>query len=1025
MAGKINVPITTAIQGIANAQRQLGQLSKGIQTVGRTAGLAAIGFAAFTTGLKAADFAVNAIAGARDLERNMLGLKTVFDDVTPQMVEFSRKAEAVGLSLNEASKASVFIGSVLKQSGFSIQETADLTERLVRLGTDLSLTYGYDVQEALMGMTALFRGEYDPIEKFGVAMKQSEINSELAARGLNNLEGAQRRFAEQQIRVELLFQRSQDAQGAFERGAGTLAVEQLRLQAMFNNLRDTVANNLLPAMGLLTQSFREALEGVEPKIKESFEALEPVLYDLGNVLIPALANGLALVVDGFNAFLRAIRPLFDPTSQLGGAIAGLVFQLDSLFTTLSNTAPTADQTRGFQFLVNVVSDLVGLLGRVIYWIDVLATKKRIWEEFFAAIFQGDWDTLFQDWDAYTNTQIKNIDLTKEQKIAQYEYNYQLQQTELLVRNAARANLEATAIADRAERNRFNNIKAQIKEIETGGGGGGGGTGGGAKAAKNYVKEFTDKLAEEIKKQTVREQLKLEGASEGLIDSILGSEGWESVWKQIGAGKLVLKDLQDQFYKTAAGAAELKKAAADLKAWEDAVKAIDDQLTKDLQDIADKAAEVKRSFADLLNGFVVLPTIQRTIGEFEQQVTSHLESIEASLRSAFDNKDIFEAGYKELQAFARKELEALRKIGQQRDELAERFNLADGLIKNYREAFTAALNLTTLFGQLKDETETRTVTSVSRALMRLGGSMREFEVTISSTYEETIGGIQSKSQGVLEGFRAMAQKAREFADNLRKLRELGLDSQLFNQLVEAGVEAGGETAKALVEGGKTTIDELNDLFKEIDAVGGNLGQEMAAELYSTGIDMANGLLEGIRSKQAELENQARNMAQAFNDAFQASLKVEVGIAQKAAEDAARAAADAAKAELGPKPVLPVISEDPAMKQIQSLIDGANRYIKNITDPLKATGASQKLNIYESLKADLQAGVPLNLSGIQSGLSRDELIARAKAAGGTVNNYYTVQVTSDSRTSGAKAGEAVVESLQKFGQLNGNFTVGVAG
>jgi hypothetical protein len=34
------------------------------------------------------------------------------------------------------------------------------------------LTFGYDVQEALLAITALFRGEYDPIEKFGVAMKQ-------------------------------------------------------------------------------------------------------------------------------------------------------------------------------------------------------------------------------------------------------------------------------------------------------------------------------------------------------------------------------------------------------------------------------------------------------------------------------------------------------------------------------------------------------------------------------------------------------------------------------------------------------------------------------------------------------------------------------------------------------------------------------------------------------------------------------------------------------------------------------------
>ena len=154
MAGKINVPVSVAVQGVANTAKQFQILGGSIGRLGKTAGIAGLAFGAFAGAVKAADFASNAIAGARDLERNMLGLKSVFQEVTPQMERFALNAQNVGLSLNDASKASIFIGSVLKQSGFSIQDTADLTERLVKLGTDLSLTYGYDVQEALMGMTA-------------------------------------------------------------------------------------------------------------------------------------------------------------------------------------------------------------------------------------------------------------------------------------------------------------------------------------------------------------------------------------------------------------------------------------------------------------------------------------------------------------------------------------------------------------------------------------------------------------------------------------------------------------------------------------------------------------------------------------------------------------------------------------------------------------------------------------------------------------------------------------------------------
>lgn len=1022
MAGKINVPITTAIQGIANVQRQLSSLSKGITSIGRTAGVAAIGFATFAAGVKGADFAVQAIAGARDLERNILGLKTVFEEVTPQMRLFTRNAEEVGLSLNEASKSSVFIGSVLKQSGFSIEETADLTERLVRLGTDLSLTYGYDVQEALLGMTALFRGEYDPIEKFGVAMKQSEINSELAARGLNHLEGAARRFAEQQIRVELLFQRSADAQGAFERGAGSLAVEQLRLQATFNNLRDTVASGLLPIMGELTQSFREGLDIAEPKIIEAFDALEPVLVNLNTTLVPVLIDFGIQVVEIFTQIIDLVGKILDPTTRVGESVAALFIQIESLFTTITgNQVSIEDVFNGIAEVIRFVADTI---QSVIYLVENLVISFQVVGEQIGLILKGDWAGLLsKNWREYRDGLVRAKDAANEQALATRILNQELANQEFYLKkgNQAWANswiargewAKAQGKVPKAE-----DIVPDSNDFSTEGG----------KAAKNYVNEFIKKLKEDVQKQTAREQLGLRGASEGLIDAILGSEGWMKIWQQIKSGKIALKDLQDQFYATAAGAKELKdaadKAAKELEEYNEKVAKINEKLAEDLKAIAEKAAEAKTGFKDLLDAFKILPTIEREIGKFEGQVTEYLDSIMQSLKAAFDNKDILEAGYKELQAYARKELEQLAIIGRQRDELAERFDLAEGLIKNYKSAFTAALSLTQLFGQLKDETETRTVTSVSRALMRLGGSMREFEVTISSTYEETIGGIQSKSQGVLEGFRQMAQKAREFADNLRKLRELGLDSQLFNQLVEAGVEAGGETAKALVEGGQGTINELNGLFKEIDTLGGALGQEVAVTLYGTGVDLANGLLEGIRSKQKELEDQAIKMAKSFNDAFRTELNLKIDVAANAAADAARQSAADAIAALGPAPVVPKVVDEAALNQINSLIAGANRYIKNVTDPLKATGAGQKLNIYESLRADILAGTQVNLSGVRSGLSTAELAA-ATGKQTVVNNTYNVYTSSDSRVSGAKAGEAVVESLQKFGQLNGNFTVGVAG
>jgi hypothetical protein len=236
----LNIVSTFKSDGLKKATAELGAFQTGLKPFSTLLGKAAKGIAAIGVTAKTIQFTRNSIESARDLERNLFGIDKVFGTLGPQMQQFSKDAAEMGLSQSKAAKATTFIGSVLKQSGFEMSDVAVETQKLISLAQDLSTLYGYDVQEALLGMTALFRGEYDPIEKFGVAMKQSEINAELAARGLDKLEGAARRNAEQVIRMELLYQRAADATGAFRAQSGNLFVEQKKLQAAFENMQATV-----------------------------------------------------------------------------------------------------------------------------------------------------------------------------------------------------------------------------------------------------------------------------------------------------------------------------------------------------------------------------------------------------------------------------------------------------------------------------------------------------------------------------------------------------------------------------------------------------------------------------------------------------------------------------------------------------------------------------------------------------------------------------------------------------------------
>jgi hypothetical protein len=280
----LNIVSTFKSDGIKQATSQLGAFGSAAGGLGSTLGKVGATLASFGIAAKAVQFTSQSIDSARDLERNMYSLQTVFGGFTPTMEKFVEGAYEIGLSQKDAAKASVFLGSVLKQSGFSMADVTDETQKLVSLGVDLAATYGYDVQEALLGMTALFRGEYDPIEKFGVAMKQSEINSELAARGLDGLTGAARRNQEQIIRMELLYQRAADATGAFTGQSGNLFVEQMKLQAQFENMQASIGTQLLPVMVSLTEALVPLVEYIGPKISEAVTNSLPALRGLTDLI---------------------------------------------------------------------------------------------------------------------------------------------------------------------------------------------------------------------------------------------------------------------------------------------------------------------------------------------------------------------------------------------------------------------------------------------------------------------------------------------------------------------------------------------------------------------------------------------------------------------------------------------------------------------------------------------------------------------------------------------------------------------
>lgn len=401
MAGSIFIPLVSVFdaKGIREAQTSMKGLTVVLRSLKTTALTAAVSFATIGAG----NFIREATAAARDLERNLVGLEGVFTSTTPEMNKFVKDAEALGLSQVDAARASTFLGSVLKQSGFSMQDTAQQTKNLVGLASDLAATYGYDVSEALTGMTALFRGEYDPIEKFGVAMKQAEVNALLAARGQKNLTGESLRLATAQARLDILYQRSTDAQGAFARQSDSLFVKQKQLAATFDNMKASVGAALTDPLAKLAGALQPIVEKVGPALTPVFNNFAKVLEFLSPLLLQLSEVAMAL----WEAFSPIIEVIINITKPI---IAMLVPVLKLMTLSLKqSTGPLLLFSKIIEavlvpilsFLAMILTTIVGL---VYEFVSAMAEIPVIGDGFkgardalsdFANSFQGTNDSILE------------------------------------------------------------------------------------------------------------------------------------------------------------------------------------------------------------------------------------------------------------------------------------------------------------------------------------------------------------------------------------------------------------------------------------------------------------------------------------------------------------------------------------------------------------------------------------------------------------------------------------------------------
>lgn len=340
--------VTIKVLGdVSDATDKLDKLDQ--KTTGFGAGMAKMNDGAKVAAAGVLALGAVAADAASDAQQAAGAVETVFGTYADQARNNAASAaQNVGLASTKYNEMAAIVGSQLKTMGQPMEGLAGQTDQLITLGADLAATYGGTTADAVAAVSSLLRGERDPIERYGVAMKEADVQAQKAAMGLSGLTGEADKQATAQATLALLSKQTSAAQGAFAREADSAAGQVARGTATAGDAAAQLGQVFLPAItagGAALASFA----------KWAQENSTTVL------VLAGVIGAIALGIVGYNAVVAAM-----PALQAAAAAAQW----------LLNAAMTANPVG--LIVIGIIALIAIVVLLVMHWDKVKAVALAVW-----------------------------------------------------------------------------------------------------------------------------------------------------------------------------------------------------------------------------------------------------------------------------------------------------------------------------------------------------------------------------------------------------------------------------------------------------------------------------------------------------------------------------------------------------------------------------------------------------------------------------------------------------------------------
>ena len=296
------------------------------------------------------------IDSASQLEAAVGGTAAVFGSASGEIEKFAQSAaKTSGLSEKAARDLTSKLGASLQGAGMDAEGAAKQAVFLTQTGADLAATLGGSTEEAVSALGGALRGEFDPLERFGIALKANDINAKAVAMGLADSETEVSAYAKQQATLALLTEKSAFAQKAFAKESGTAEGAAKIAAAQLQDTSADIGKSFLPI-------YTKAAE-VVGILAEAFGAL-PAPVQTGVLFLGGAAVVGPKIVDGMKSATNAIKSVPDALDKMVGKLTSSKGMMEGFGTTAEMAGTKSAGAAGMGGIAALGPALVGVTAVV-------------------------------------------------------------------------------------------------------------------------------------------------------------------------------------------------------------------------------------------------------------------------------------------------------------------------------------------------------------------------------------------------------------------------------------------------------------------------------------------------------------------------------------------------------------------------------------------------------------------------------------------------------------------------------------